>query len=342
MLYLALVILDSSLLRRTPKLVDWESLSVITAIIMASKGLELSGIFSKLAPRLIQAANHSERRLMLLFILTISLSSMFIMNDTAMLVFIPLVVVTSEIARVDTARAVTFSAIAANVGSALTPIGNPQNIIIWHVYGLGFMEFVRSMLPFVSLWLIILFAFTLTIKNQELSIERIPSVALGKTLLVVSLVSLVADVFLAETGRAPLAFFFTFFAFLLLGREVLWSFDWVLVLTFALIFIDFNELAFLLKNAGLMFPDGGVALLFISAALSQLFSNVPATVLLSAGRPEWLPLSLGVNVGGSGIIVGSLANLIAIRIARVGLKDFHRYSIPYFLMALLVSALLLL
>ncbi len=309
---------------------------------MASKGLELSGLFSKLAPRLIRAANHSERRLMLLFILTISLSSTVIMNDTAMLVFIPLVVATSEIARVDTARAVTFSAIAANVGSALTPIGNPQNIIIWHSYGLGFLEFIRSMLPFVFLWLLVLFAFTLTIKNRELSVERIPPVALRKTLLVVSLISLIVDVVLAEIGRAPLAFIFTLFVFLVLGRDVLRGFDWALVLTFAFIFIDFNELAFLLKSAGLMFPTGGTGLFVVSATLSQLFSNVPATVLLSAGKPEWLPLSLGVNIGGSGIVVGSLANLIAIRIARVGVGDFHRHSVPYFLVALLLSVLLLL
>ena len=332
---------DPGLPRRTPELIDWESLSVITALIMASKGLELSGIFSRLAPHLIRAANHSERRLMALFILVISLSSAVIMNDTAMLVFIPLVVATSKIARVDTARAVTLSAIAANVGSALTPIGNPQNIIIWHSYGLGFLEFVRSMFPFVSLWLVILLAFSITIKNRELSVEWIPPVALRKTLLVVSLVSLVADILLTEIGKAPLAFIFTLFAFLLLGREVLKGFDWVLVLTFAFIFIDFNELAFLLRNADLKFPTGGIGLFFVSAVLSQLFSNVPATVLLLASKPEWLPLSLGVNIGGSGIVVGSMANLIALRIARVGVRDFHRYSIPYFLVALLVSALFL-
>lgn len=333
--------LDSSLPCRTPKLVDWESLLVIAALIMASKGLELSGLFSKLAPRLIQAANHSERRLMLLLILVISLSSAVIMNDTAMLVFIPLVVATSKLARVNTARAVTLSVIAANVGSALTPIGNPQNIIIWHAYGLGFLDFTYSMLPFVSVWLLILFAFTLTIKNRELSIESFPPVALRKTLLVVSLISLIVDIVLAEIGMALIAFIFTLIAFLLLGREVLRGFDWVLVLTFALIFIDFKELAFLLNNAGLMFPMGGIKLLLISTILSQMFSNVPATVLLLANKPEWLPLSLGVNIGGNGIVFGSLANLIALRISRIRMREFHRYSLLYFFVALLLSALLL-
>lgn len=64
----------------------------------------------------------------MLFILVISLSSTVIMNDTAVLIFIPLVVATSELASVDTGRAVALSAIAANVGSALTPIGNPRTL----------------------------------------------------------------------------------------------------------------------------------------------------------------------------------------------------------------------
>jgi len=264
------------------------------------------------------------------------------MNDTAMLVFIPLVVATSKIAGVNTSRAVALSAIAANVGSALTPIGNPQNIIIWYSYDLGFLEFIRAMLPFVFLWLLVLFVFTLTIKNQELSIERAPVITLRKSFLVVSLVSLVIGIVLAETGRAFFAFLLVMLAFLMMGREVLLSFDWVLVLTFAFIFVDFNKLALLLKSAGLMFPARGVELFITSAGLSQLLSNVPATVFLLAGRPDWLPLALGVNIGGNGIIVSSLANLIAVRIARVGIKDFHRYSVPYFLTVLLLSALLIL
>ncbi|WP_144244839.1 SLC13 family permease [Thermococcus eurythermalis] len=277
----------------------------------------------------------------MLFILVISLSSTVIMNDTAVLIFIPLVVATSELASVDTGRAVALSAIAANVGSALTPIGNPQNIIIWQNHSLGFVEFTSSMLPFVSLWLAVLFAFALRIKDRGLSTEWVPSVTLKKALLGVSLVSLIADVLLIRTGRPALALMFTSLAFLLVGREVLRKFDWALVLTFVFIFVDFNELAFLLKDAGLQFPREGSELFLVSAVLSQLFSNVPATVLLLAGKPEWLPLSLGVNVGGNGFVIGSLANLIALRIARVSVKDFHRISIPYFSVTLLLSGVLL-
>ena len=74
-------------------------------------------------------------------------------------------------------------------------------------------------------------------------------------------------------------------------------------------------------------------LFLASAGLSQLISNVPATVIFLGSKPEWLPLALGVNLGGNGLVVGSLANIIAIRISGIRMSDFHRFSMPYFLMA---------
>lgn len=340
MLYVVLTIIDGSLLGRTPGLVDWGSLSLTTALIITSKGLELSGVFGRITPRLVKWANHSDKRLLFFLLPTIAFSSALIMNDTAMLVFIPLVVTLSELSGLNKARAVTLSAIAANVGSALTPIGNPQNVIIWRKYDLSFLTFVLHMLPFVLLWLILLLLFVVFSPDENLSIEVLPPVALREDLLLVSAFLLSLNVFLGETGRHDLSIIVTLAVLLLIERGVLMSFDWALVLTFALIFIDFNEVSYLISKAGLSLPSSGLKLLLASAGLSQFISNVPATVVFMGSRPEWLPLAVGVNVGGTGLTVGSLANLIAVRIAGVSLKEFHRYSIPYFLIALMLSTLM--
>ncbi len=278
---------------------------------------------------------------MLVILPVIALTSAIIMNDTAMLVFIPLVALTSELSGADKAKAVTLSAIAANVGSALTPIGNPQNVIIWQAYGLSFGAFTSAMLPFVLLWLLLLLAFALSVKRRRLEVGEIPSVPLRKKAFLSALLLIVADVLLAETGRALWTFPLTFFVVLLFSREALLAFDWILVLTFALIFVDFGGVSSIIASLGLHFPGGGVSLLLSSSLLSQVTSNVPATVLLIGSKPEWLPLAVGVNAGGTGFIIGSLANLIAVRIAGVRLRDFHRISVPYFLAALLLSTLLL-
>ncbi len=324
------------------KLIDWSSLSLITSLIIASKALELSGVFVRISSRLIVLSSGSERRLMLILLPVIAFTSALIMNDTAMLVFIPLVALTSELSGIDKAKAVTLSAIAANAGSALTPIGNPQNVIIWQTYGISFGAFTRAMLPFVLLWLLLLLAFALSVRNKRLEVGGIPAVPLRGKAFLSALILIVTDVILAETGRALWTFPLTFFVVLLFSREALLSFDWVLVLTFALIFVDFGEVSSLIASLGLSFPGGGVPLLLASSLLSQAISNVPATVLLIGAKPEWLPLAVGVNAGGTGFIIGSLANLIAVRIAGISLKDFHRISVPYFLAALILSALLLL
>ncbi|WP_297465488.1 SLC13 family permease, partial [Thermococcus sp.] len=168
------------MLSRTPALIDWGSLSLITSLVIASKALELSGVFVRLSSRLIALSSGSERRLMLILLPVIAFTSAFIMNDTAMLVFIPLVALTSELSGIDRAKAVTLSAIAANAGSALTPIGNPQNVIIWQTYGLSVGAFVWAMLPFVLLWLLLLLAFALSVGDRRLEVGEIPAVPLRK------------------------------------------------------------------------------------------------------------------------------------------------------------------
>ena len=330
LLYLIFILFNPSLLRRTPSLIDWESLSLITSLIIASKPLELSGAFVRLSARLIALSAGPERRLILILLPAIAFISALIMNDTAMLVFIPLVALTSELSGTDKARAVTLSAIAANVGSALTPMGNPQNVIIWQTYGLSFGAFIRGMSPFVLLWLLLLLAFAFSVRDEKLEIREIPAIHLKRGAFLPAILLIVVDVALAETGRALWTFPLTLLVVFVFSCEALLAFDWVLVLTFALIFVDFREISSLISSLGVSYPSGGVSLFFASALLSQAISNVPTTVLLIGGRPEWLPLAVGVNAGGTGFIIGSLANLIAVRIAGIRLRDFHRFSVPYF------------
>lgn len=339
-LYLVLVIHDRPLLLRTPELIDWNSLALITSLTLVSKGLELSGMFTRLSLKLIGLSRGSEKRFLFILLPVIALSSAVIMNDTVMLVFIPLVVTTARLVGIDATRPIVLSAIAANVGSSLTPIGNPQNVIIWSTYGLSFLEFTFGMLPFVLLWILLLLMFTTTLDDSSISLETPPPVVINGRLLLVSLLLLIADVCLAEIGEPLLALSLTLSLLLFFGREALLCFDWVLVMTFALIFVDFGEVARLLSGHTL--PSEGVSLFLASAGLSQLISNVPATVIFLGQKPEWLPLALGVNLGGNGLVMGSLANLIAIRISGIRISDFHRFSMPYFLMALMVSILLLL
>ncbi len=337
--------MDHSLLRRTLKIVDYESLAAIISLFMLSRGLELSGIFNRVAPKIIMLSNGSESRLLISMIIIVALSSSIIMNDTAMFIFIPLILMISKIAQMNVTKAVTLIAISANVGSALTPIGNPQNIIIWRTYGIPVHEFVVNMVPYVSVWIVLLLLFAYVTRTAEpIRTFTMPKIRVNRLLLATSLTLLVMDVILIQLGYAFIGLLITSGVLLVVGRETILSLDVVLIVIFALIFVDFRELSYIMASHKIMPSQiNPMMSVIMSAGLSQMISNVPATVLLTSSvKPEWMPLTVGVNLGGTGIIIGSLANFIAVRISGISLKDFHKYSLPYFMFAFLFTLVLVL
>lgn len=101
-------------------------------------------------------------------------------------------------------------------------------------------------------------------------------------------------------------------------------------------FVDFGEISFLPSHAGVVSQLSGRTLLLASALLSQAISNVPATITLMGRAQDWRCLLLGVNVGGLGLVSGSLVNLISVRLGGARTRDLHRYSVPAFVAALIV------
>jgi len=340
LLYIMLLIRDPSLLGRTIDFIDYESLAAIISLLLVSRGLELSGIFSRAAPKIVELSGSSDLKLLIFITILVAASSAVIMNDTAIFVFIPLILTISRITGISTAEMVTLTAISANIGSALTPIGNPQNIIIWRTYRISMSEFILKMLSYVMLWIVILFFFLwLNGGKKPISKLPLPKVKIKRRLFFTSLALLITNIMLIEKGYAVFAFIITMILMVFAGKESILSLDVALIAVFTLIFIDFKELAFLLSETS--FPlNTTMGTFLLSAGLSQLISNVPTTVLF-VSKVKWLPLALGVNLGGNGIISGSLANFIALRISGISLREFHKYSIPYFLIATIATLIVL-
>ncbi len=339
LIYVALLLYDPSLIRRTPELIDYESIATILSFLIVSRGLEISGFFSKVAGKVVEFSRGSELRLLVLLIAVVTLSSTVIMNDNAIFVFVPLILTISRVADIELSKAVSLVAIAANVGSALTPFGNPQNIIIWRKYDVPALKFIVSMFPFVLAWTTLNLAFAWKCARGCMDVSELPSVSVNKRLVTLSLTLFVLNVLLVEINLPLLAFLITVVTYSTLSRETILSIDFAIVAVFALIFVDFGEMSRLIS------PYIGVAgsnfeIVILSALLSQAISNVPATVLLSSRCP-WLPLAVGVNLGGTGLVIGSLANLIAVRMSKISLKDFHKYSVPFFLAATAVTLILI-
>ncbi|RKY99368.1 MAG: citrate transporter, partial [Candidatus Hydrothermota bacterium] len=226
----------------------------------------------------------------------------------------------------------------------LTPIGNPQNLFLWHLWGISFLEFIVRMLPVTVLvfGVLVLFA-RWAFPEDRVAVKGIEKDVYGnRGIFILSLVLMLLYVVALELRWTEFALPFLFIVYFITSRRVLLRADWLLILLFAAVFIDFHLLSGLppVDRVVSSLSSGHPSRVFLlSAALSQLVSNVPAAVLMSKFTDKWQALAYGVNVGGNGLVIASLANLIALRLGgrRGAFGLFHRYSIPFFLITLLAS-----
>jgi len=329
-----------------PSLVDWPTIAALTGLLILTKAVEESGVLGHAGRWLIDRT--STRRLAALgLVAATALLSMLLTNDVSLFVMVPLTLSMCRIARMPAMRLVIFEALAVNAGSMLTPIGNPQNLFLWQQWGIGFGGFVWAMLPVVAIALVLLLALTaVAFPATRLEVHEHPEDGLDRWMLVVAAVLYVPFLFLADAHHAVWGLLGVVVVFALFRRRVLAAIDWGLLLTFVLMFIDLRMLASLEIIKGVL---GALDLhqpmhLFATGALaSQVVSNVPAAILLAEYSHNWRTLAWAVNVGGFGFILGSLANLIALRLLgeKKAWGTFHLWSVPFFIVMAIVGALLL-
>ena len=242
-------------------------------------------------------------------------------NDMALVMMLPLA--TATLARAGWTRLVplvfTLQSLGANLGGMIVPFGNPQNLYLFSYYSLGVGEFVRVMaLPFaVSMALVFAVASLTPLHGLEArpgSPAPVDSanIARGKVAAYLALLGLVvAAVFGVVPPLAVLAVVTAVLA--LADRSALRRVDYALLLTFCCFFVFSGNLARVPEVSSALVSLMESWGLVVSAGLSQVVSNVPAAVLLSHFTDAWQPLLIGVNIGGAGTVVGSLASLITLQ-----------------------------
>ncbi len=323
-----------------PFFVDWQTVLALTGLLIITTGIKESGYFSFFSNKLLSRLK-TERSLSLFFILFSALLSTFLTNDITLFIVIPLTISLKDKIKNDITKLVIFEAISVNIGSALTPIGNPQNLFLWHKWNISFMKFIVDMFPLVVLLLGILLIFVLIVfPDKEIKFVNNENYYLRgeKTLFKLSAGLLIFYVIFLEIGYADLILLLIVLLFLLFYRRVLLNVDWLLLLLFIIIFIDFHlisNISFIAETMKIFNFHSDKNVFFFSIITSQITSNVPASVFLSKFSHNWHAITYGVNVGGNGLVIASLANIIALRMIKsrhVWIK-FHEYSIPYLIIS---------
>lgn len=325
-------------------LVDWKTVTALGGLMILSRGLEVSGAMDR-AARAVIARLHSTRGLALLLVLFAACLSAVVTNDVALFVTVPLTLGLARRVALPVGRLVIFQALAVNAGSALSPVGNPQNLFLWQLSGLGFWEFGLAMLPLAAAMLALVLALIpLAFARGALALPQPlpPPQPVQRRLMWVSLVTYPLFLGAVNAGLAVAGAGLIVAAFALAFANVLRQVDWALLLVFVLMFVNLGLLGQVPAIASLVAGqmDGAASVLALGAGLSQIMSNVPATIFLAPFTEDWRALAWGVNLGGFGLAIGSLANLIALRLVPVpGIwRDFHIWSVPMLIASALAAA----
>jgi Na+/H+ antiporter NhaD/arsenite permease-like protein len=347
LLVVVLAIIDWRGPREYLRWLDLPTLAGLAGLLVLTEGVRSSGYVQRFALHLIARLRTTRALAFVLLALSAVLATV-LTNDVALFLVVPLTLAIDRVAGIPRQRLVVFEALAVNAGSTFSPIGNPQNLLLWQHSGLGFFGYVAALAPTGAILLGVLlvacgFAFpAMPLQLDEDRIERAlrldtPLLA-GSTLLLAAMVAAMQWDFAIPAALAVIAIGLLFF------RRVLAGVDWLLLATFAAMFVGLGHLAALpvvQSHVGALDWHDARVTYTGGIVLSQIISNVPAAVLLQHYAPDLTLLAAAVNVGGAGLMIGSLANLIALRLdgsRGIGWR-FHAWSIPYLVVtALLVAA----
>ncbi len=341
-LFLLFLIYDHSLVERIPKYVNMDALIVIFALLVISRSIHVSGLTNRIAVKILSRTRGSPCTTLFYMVLITYLLAPLIMNDGAIFVMVPLVIVMAELSGHEEALLVSLVTISANLASIILPIGNPQDIMIWTYYGISLSEYVSASLPlyFLSLCLLTFYVAFLSRKLIIKELPILPRIRLDRRLALASIVSLITIIITAQLRNPLIGLIITLTLILLSRPRTLLEVDYPLLAVFLLIFIDFSEMPHLFGIQSLISMMSPIQIYGFSLVLSQSISNVPATIALIRHTIYWKPLFAGVNIGGVGFLPGSMANIIALRLSKMKIRDYHRYALPFFVVLALLGLLL--
>ena len=301
-----------------PKLsyIDFKVLILLFNLMVVVAAFKELKVLDSIAIGLLKKCNtYTSISLALVFITFIS--SMIVTNDVALITFVPLSIVIARKANINVLKIVVFQTLAANLGSSFTPMGNPQNLFIYSFYNLSPIDFFKITLPIVILAVLFLVLLVFKDKKMNLSldledvkIDNKRDVYLFGGLFLIILLSVFHVIDYKVT------FLITIVMVLILNKKLFSQVDYSLLITFIGFFIFVGNIStmYVVKNFMEGILNSPKSTFLASVLSSQVISNVPATMLLSGFTNHFKELLLGVNIGGMGTLIASLASVISYKI----------------------------
>ena len=297
--------------------IDLRTLCLLLCLMAVVAGFQARGVFRVLTYQLLRRMK-SGRALSVTLVLLPFFCSMLVTNDVALLVFVPFTL--ALLGQINSEKAaipmLVLQTVAANLGSMATPVGNPQNLFLYANYALTPGQFFSVMLPLTAISLVCLGAAALPVLPNTLPVFSLEAEQLQqpKKFLIYGILFLMCLLTVFRVLPYGIMTVVVLMAVALMDRQLLKELDYALLLTFVCFFIVSGNLGRLEAVRSFLQNLLTKSTLLTAAATSQIISNVPAAVLLSGFTDSWKPLLEGVNIGGLGTPVASLASLITLKL----------------------------
>lgn len=316
--------------------IDWRVLGILLSLMLITAGLQKNGVFDAIGKKLLMYTKNT-MQLMAILVFLCFFSSMLITNDVALLTFVPFALLLLKKCGQEhlLIPVIVLQTIAANLGSMLTPVGNPQNLYLYQLSGLGFGEFVLYMLPYAAVAGLLLAAAIIGLgrKKEPVTMDE---TCFEQREIQLNQKKIGIYLFLFLCSLLVVAHILPYGAVLLLvlvsvavcDRDVLFQVDYCLLFTFIAFFIFTGNLGCMEKFQETLEAIVTGREILAGILASQCISNVPAALLLSGFTGNIKGLLLGVNIGGLGTLIASMASLISYKIYA---HNYNRTKGIYFL-----------
>ncbi|MCR4580669.1 MAG: hypothetical protein K5681_10025 [Treponema sp.] len=304
--------------------IDWKTLATLFMLLSVLEGFKKENLFSPLLQKTIKLK--SMKALTCFFVYSVFFSSMFVTNDVSLIIFVPLTIILFRAGGKEKyiLPVLTFENIAAIRGSLLTPFGSPQNLFLYSQSGISTPHFLLLMLPLWIFSMLLLYAFILflyrrdekeviTIEKQEVCKEW-EKERRGKRILYISLFILVIASIVSRTRYWPFVTLAVALLLIIFDRRILLQTDYVLLLTFFSFFVFSSSICTNPRVSDFLRKSVAGHEYVWSILLSQVISNVPASIVLWPFTDNLRALLYGLDSAGLCSIIGSLASVINLRI----------------------------
>lgn len=324
--------------------IDWRVLGILLSLMIVTGGLQKNGFFDAIGTALLKKTK-TDRQLSVILVVLCFVSGMFITNDVALITFVPFAILIMKKCGQEKLLVpiIVLQTIGANLGSMLTPIGNPQNLYLYSVSQMSIAEFVKVMFPYtIVAGAILIFAAAIFAGKKEpieVSLEKVQTNRIKNSMYMIMFVLCMSVVlhfveWYIVLGLVVLLVFY-------MDREVLWKVDYCLLLTFISFFVftgNLGKIPWITETLQNLVEGREI---IVSIVASQVISNVPATLLLSGFTNNYEALLIGVNLGGMGTLIASMASLISYKLFAKEYGDKKGKYMAYFTIANIIGLIIL-